>query len=141
MFFKNDKNKSENNFLIKACALLIHAAKIDENYTENEEEIIKKTLLELGAKKETITQTIKDAKSIEKNSNQILDFTKEVKNLPETDKIKIIESLWSIIYSNNEADIYETNLMRRLAGLLYIDSSTMGDIKDRIKKNYNDLYS
>ena len=88
----------------------------------------------MGAKEETISQTIKDAKSIEENSNQILDFTKEVKNLPENDKIKIIVALWSIIYSNNEADIYETNLMRRLAGLLYIDSSTMGDIKDKIKK-------
>jgi uncharacterized tellurite resistance protein B-like protein len=134
MFFKKDSIGSENNFLVKTCALLIHAAKIDENYTENEEEIIKKTLLELGGKKETITQIIKDAKSIEENSNQILDFTKEVKNLPKTDKIKIIEALWLIIYSNNEADIYETNLMRRLAGLLYIDSSTMGDIKVRIKK-------
>ena len=134
MFFKKDSTKTEKSFLVKTCALLIHAAKIDENYTENEEEIIKKTLLELGAKKETITQTIKNAKLIEENSIQILDFTREVKNLPETDKIKIIEALWSIIYSNNEADIYETNLMRRLAGLLYIDSLTMGDIKDRIKK-------
>ena len=134
MFFKKDSTETDKNFLVKTCALLIHAAKIDENYTEKEEEIIKKTLLELGAKKETTAQIIIDAKSIEENSNQILDFTKEVKNLPETDKIKIIESLWAIIYSNNEADIYETNLMRRLAGLLYIDSSTMGDIKDRIKK-------
>ena len=134
MFFKKDSTKTEKNFLVKTCALLIHAAKIDENYTEHEEKIIKKTILELGAKNETITQIIKDAKSIEENSNQILDFTREVKNLPETDKIKIIEALWSIIYSNNKADIYETNLMRRLAGLLYIDSSTMGDIKDRIKK-------
>ena len=134
MFFKKDSTETDKNFLVKTCALLIHAAKIDENYTENEEDIIKKTLLELGAKEETISQTIKDAKSIEENSNQILDFTREVKNLPENDKIKIIEALWSIIYSNNEADIYETNLMRRLAGLLYIDSSTMGDIKDRIKK-------
>ena len=134
MFFKEDKNKNESNFLTNTCALLIHAAKIDENYTEKEEEIIKKTLLDLGAKKETTTQIILNAKSIEENSNQILDFTKEVKNFPESDKIKIIESLWAIIYSNNEADIYETNLMRRLAGLLYIDSSTMGDIKDRIKK-------
>ena len=134
MFFKKDSTKIEKSFLVKTCALLIHAAKIDENYTKNEEEIIKKTLIELGAKEETISQTIKDAKSIEENSNQILDFTREVKNLPENDKIKIIEALWSIIYSNNEADIYETNLMRRLAGLLYIDSSTMGDIKDRIKK-------
>ena len=134
MFFRKESTETEKNFLVKTCALLIHAAKIDENYTKNEEEIIKRTLLELGAKKEAITQIIKDAKSIEENSNQILDFTREVKNLAETDKIKIIESLWSIIYSNNEADIYETNLMRRLAGLLYIDSSTMGVIKDRIKK-------
>ena len=134
MFFKKDSTKIEKNFLVKTCALLIHAAKIDENYTKNEEEIIKKTLIELGAKEETISQTIKDAKSIEENSNQILDFTREVKNLPENDKIKIVEALWSIIYSNNDADIYETNLMRRLAGLLYIDSSTMGDIKDKIKK-------
>ena len=134
MFFKKDSTKIEKNFLVKTCSLLIHAAKIDENYTKKEEEIIKKTLIELGAREETISQTIKDAKSIEENSNQILDFTREVKNLPENDKIKIIEALWSIIYSNNEADIYETNLMRRLAGLLYIDSSTMGDIKDRIKK-------
>ena len=134
MFFKKNSANTDNNFLIKACALLIHAAKIDENYTEKEEEIIKKTLLELDAKKETITQIIKDAKSIEEDSNQILDFTREIKNLSENNKIKIIEALWSIIYSNNEADIYETNLMRRLAGLLYIDSSTMGDIKDRIKK-------
>ena len=134
MFFKKDTTGTEKNFLVKTCALLIHAAKIDENYTEKEEEIIKKTLLELDAKKETITQIIKDAKSIEENSNQILDFTREVKNLAENDKIKIIEALWSIIYSNNEADIYEANLMRRLAGLLYIDSSKMGDIKERIKK-------
>ena len=135
MFFKKDQSVNENNFLVKTCALLIHAAKIDENYTENEEEIIKKTLLELGGKKESISQTIKEAKSIEENSNQILDFTKEVKNLPEKDKVKIIEALWSIIYSNKEADIYETNLMRRLAGLLYIDNKTMGDIKEKIKQN------
>ena len=135
MFFKKDSTKTENNFLVKTCALLIYAAKIDENYTEKEEEIIKKTLLELGAKKETITQIIKDAKFTEENSNQILDFTREVKNLPENDKIKIIEALWSIIYSNKDADIYETSLMRRLGGLLYIDKKTMGDIKEKIKQN------
>ena len=99
MFFNKDSTETDKNFLVKTCALLIHAAKIDENYTEKEEEIIKKTLLELGAKMETITQIILDAKSIEENSNQILDFTKEVKNLPEADKIKIVEALWSIIYS------------------------------------------
>ena len=134
MFFKEDKNKNESNFLTNTCALLIHAAKIDENYTKNEEEIIKKTLLELGASTENIDQTIEKAKTIEGNSNQILDFTREVKNLPDKDKIKIIEALWTIIYSNNDADMYETNLMRRLGGLLYIDSKTMGDIKDKIKK-------
>ena len=132
MFFKREEIKN-NNFHVKVCALLIHAAKIDENYTETENEIIKKTLEELGLEKEKILKTIEDAKKIEENSNQILDFTREVKNLPEEDKIKIIEALWSIIYSNNEADIYETNLMRRLAGLLYIDTKTMGDIKERIK--------
>ena len=135
MFFKKDEIKN-NNFLTKVCALLIHAAKIDENYTDKEEEIIKKTLNELGLEKENISKTIEEAKIIEKNANQILDFTKEVKNLSDHDKIKIIESLWSIIYSNKEADIYETNLMRRLAGLLYIDNKTMGDIKERVK-NHN----
>ena len=134
MFFKKDNNKTEVDFLIKICALLVHAAKIDENYTENEEEIIKKTLLELGAPQEDLSKITKKAKIIEENSNQILDFTKEVKNLSDKDKIKIVEALWSIIYSNKDADIYETNLMRRLAGLLYIDNKTMGNIKDRIKK-------
>ena len=133
MFFKKDNNKTEVDFLIKICALLVHAAKIDENYTENEEEIIKKTLLELGAPQEDLSKITKNAKIIEENSNQILDFTKEVKNLSDKDKIKIVEALWSIVYSNKDADIYETNLMRRLAGLLYIDNKTMGDIKERIK--------
>ena len=133
MFFKKDNNKKEVDFLIKICALLVHAAKIDEDYTENEEEIIRKTLLEIGASKEDLSQVIKKARIIEENSNQILDFTKEVKNLPEQDKIKIIEALWSIIYSNKDVDIYESNLMRRLAGLLYIDNKTMGDIKEKIK--------
>ena len=133
MFFKKDNKKIEDSFLIKVGALLIHTAKIDENYTNNEEEIIKKTLLELGVKNENLSSTIKEAKIIEENSNQILEFTREVKNLSEKDKIKIIEALWSIIYSNKDADLYETNLMRRLAGLLYVDSKIMGDIKERIK--------
>ena len=133
MFFKKENKKVEDSFLIKVGALLIHAAKIDENYTENEEEIIKKTLLELGVEIENLSNVINEAKIIEKNSNQILEFTREVKNLSEKDKIKIVEALWSIIYSNNDADLYETNLMRRLAGLLYIDSKIMGDIKERIK--------
>ena len=134
MLFKKEELKKKN-FITKVCALLIHAAKIDENYTDKEEEIIKKTLNELGVEDENISNTIKEAKIIEESANQILDFTREVKSLPEQDKIKIVESLWSIIYSNEDADIYETNLMRRLAGLLYIDNKTMGDIKEKIKQN------
>ena len=133
MFFNKDEKKVDDSYLIKVGALLIHTAKIDEDYTDNEEEIIKKTLLELGVKTEKLSYTIKEAKIIEENSNQILEFTREVKNLSKTDKIKIIEALWAIIYSNKDADIYETNLMRRLAGLLYLDSKVMGDIKNKIK--------
>ena len=130
MFFK-EKNSNE---IEKIAALLIHAAKIDENYSDDEEKIIKKTLLEIGANNQNIENIIMNAKKIEENSNQILEFTKEVKDMDESNKIKIIKTLWQIIYSNKEADIYETSLMRRLAGLLYIDSKTMGDIKDQIKK-------
>ena len=134
MFFKKEEIK-KNNYLTKVCALLIHAAKIDENFTDKEEEIIKKAIKELGVEDKNISKTIEEAKIIEENSNQILDFTKEVKSLPEQEKIKIIEALWSIIYSNKDADIYETNLMRRLTGLIYIDNKTMGDIKEKIKLN------
>ena len=134
MFFnKKEKNNTVID-LVKIGALLIHAASIDENYSVEEEEIIKKTLLNLGANKNNIDTLVKEAKKCEEDSNQILDFTKEIKNLDEINKIKIIKSLWKIIYSNNKADIYETNLMRRLAGLLYIDSKIMGDIKEEIKK-------
>ena len=132
MFFQKNKNMDDD--LSKVAALLIHAAKIDQNYSIKEEEIIKKTLTEIGANNDNVGEIINNGKKIEENSNQILDFTKEVKNMEEQNKIKIIETLWKIIYSNNEADMYETNLMRRLTGLLYIDSKLMGDIKERIKK-------
>ena len=134
MFFKNNKN--QNNNLLKIAALLIHAAKIDENFTIEEEKIIEETLLNLGANKKNVKQIIIESKKIEDKANQILEFTKEVKNMNENDKIKIVETLWRIIYSNKDADIYETSLMRRLAGLLYIDNKTMGDIKEKIKKNF-----
>ena len=134
MFFKNNKN--QNNNLIKISALLIHAAKIDENFTVEEEKIIEETLLNLGANKENVKQIIMESKKIEEKAYQILEFTKEVKSMEESNKIKIIETLWRIVYSNKDADIYETNLMRRLAGLLYIDNKTMGDIKEKIKKNF-----
>ncbi|MDA9769158.1 TerB family tellurite resistance protein [Candidatus Pelagibacter sp.] len=132
-FFKNNKIIDDNSYS-KIAALLIHAAKIDESYDEKERNIIKKTLIQLGAEGSGIDNLISDAAKIEKNSNQILDFTREVKNLPESDKIKIIESLWRIIYSDDSADIYETNLMRRLAGLLYINAKIMGDLKEKIKQ-------
>ena len=130
MFFQKDKN----NNLVKVAALLIHAAKIDEDYSYKEEDIIKELLLKIGAENENIDDLIKESKKIEEDSNQILDFTKEIKNMNQENKIKIIESLWKIIYSDKNADIYETGLMRRLAGLLYIDSKIMGDIKEKIKK-------
>ena len=135
MFFNKKKENENDGFnLVKIAALLIHAARIDEKYSIEEEEIIKKTLLDLGTDKNELETIIKKAKQSEENTHQILDFTREIKNLQEKDKIKIIKSLWRIIYSNKEADIYETNLMRRLSGLLYIDSKTMGDIKEQIKK-------
>ena len=114
---------------------MIHTAKIDEIYTDKEKDIIKKTLFELGADGTNIEEIMSNATIIEENSNQILEFTREIKSIPDSDKIKIIESLWKIIYSNNNADMYETNLMRRLSGLLYINNKTMAEIKQRVKKN------
>ena len=130
-----DNIQNSNELLSKTTSLLIHAAKIDENYTNKEKEIIKKTLIELGAIHSEVDQIIINAEINEEKSNQILDFTKEIKNKGHDFKIKIIETLWNIIYSNNEADMYETSLMRRLSGLLYIDNKTMGVIKEKIKKN------
>ena len=138
IFKKNKSPKKENiQLLSKTASLLIHAAKIDENYTDKEKEIIKKTLIQLGINHSEVNQIMTEAERNEKNSNQILDFTKEIKNSNEDFKKKIIESLWNIIYSNNEADMYETNLMRRLSGLLYLDNKTVGDIKKKIKNNFN----
>ncbi|MDA8846890.1 TerB family tellurite resistance protein [Candidatus Pelagibacter sp.] len=137
-FFKNKEKEKDtvNNdkSYSNIAALLIHVAKIDENYEDREKEIIRKTLIELGATISNIDKLIADASVIEENSNQILSFTREVKNAPESDKIRIVESLWKIIYSDDNADMYETNLMRRLAGLLYIDAKTMGDLKEKVKK-------
>ena len=142
MFFTKKEDKSANNNLSKIAALLIHAAKIDENFSLEEEIIIKKALEKLDNTNQNIEDIIKKGKSIEENSNQILDFTKVAKNMDEKDKIKIIETLWLIIYSNNEADMYETNLMRRLGNLMYIDNKLMGDIKENIRKKKitNDIY-
>ena len=134
MFFKNKENGLNENF-IKVAALLIHVAKIDQNYSEKEEKIIIQALLEFGIDQKNIQQIVSEGKKIESNSNQILEFTKEVKKMNNNSKIKIVETLWKIIYSDNLSDIYESNLMRRLTGLLYLDSKIVGDLKKKIISN------
>ena len=137
LFKKDKENKNDGNHLslISVAALLINSAKIDENFTEKEKDIIKKALIEMGANKDNLDEIIRDAELKEKDSNQILEFTKEVKNKSIEEKKIVIEALWTIIYSDEQADIYETNLMRRLCGLLYLDSKVVGDIKEKIKSN------
>ena len=132
---KNKSKEKPNQNLINTAALLIHAAKIDQIYTEKEKDIIKRTIIDLSETEENIDTIILEAEKLENESIQILDFTKEVKNLDEEDKIKIVEALWKIIFSDNQSDTYESNLMRRLSGLLYLDNKTVGDIKERIKSN------
>ena len=136
--FSNEKEseKDESHLsLICVAALLIHSAKIDENFTEKERDIIKNALIEMGANEDNLDEIIKDAELKEKDSNQILEFTKEVKNKSYEEKKIVIEALWTIIYSDEKADIYEANLMRRLSGLLYLDAKTVGDIKEKVKSN------
>ena len=130
---KKEKKLNDDDKYIKSAALLIHAAKIDENYTDKEKSIIKKTLIELGVKEDKLNELYNEAEVIEKNSNQILDFTREIKNSNDEFKIKITETLWSIIYSDGSSDMYEDNFMRRLTGLLYLDKKIVGDIKERIR--------
>ena len=137
LFKKEKKNKNDGNHLslISVAALLIHSAKIDENFTKKEKTIIKNALIEMGADENNLDEIIIDAESREKDSNQILEFTKEVKNRSLDEKKIVIEALWTIIYSDEQADMYESNLMRRLSGLLYLDSKVVGDIKEKVKSN------
>ncbi len=133
-FNKDDENKNNDKISIKSLAcLLIHAAKIDENFSPKEKDIIKKTLINLGVDSKNINDVILEAELAEKDSNQILEYTKDAKNLNYEKKKILLEALWSIIYSDNNADIYEANLMRRLSGLLYLDKKLVGDIKEKIK--------
>ena len=137
LFKKNTEKKNDDNHLslISIASLLIHSAKIDENFTEKEKNIIKNALIEMGADQKDLDKILKDAELKEKDSNQILEFTKEVKNKSIEEKKIVIEALWNIIYSDENADMYETNLMRRLSGLLYLDPKVVGDIKEKIKSN------
>ena len=142
-FFLKNKNKDKDNksnkynLYIKTAALLIHAAKIDENYSNTEKKVIKKALIDLGVIEKNIEEIFNKAENAETNSNQILEFTKEIKNSDENFKLKLIETLWTIIYSDNSLDMYESNFMRRLTGLLYLDNKIVGNIKEKIKKKFN----
>ena len=131
--FKNESNTDNKFSIISIACLLIHAAKIDENYSDKERKIIRDSLIKLGAETKEIDEIIKKAEENEKNANQIIEYTKEAKNLSNEQKILLIEALWEIIYSDKNADMYETNLIRRLCGLLYLDKKVVGDIKEKVK--------
>ena len=126
--FNKDNKLNNDTDLINVACLMIHAAKIDENYTDKEMKIIKETLTKLG-NNEDLNKLILEAEKKESDSNHIQDFTKNIKAMDKNDKIEIIKNIWSIILSDGTSDMYEENLMRRLAGLLYVDAKTMGDIK------------
>ena len=135
-FFNKNSEKSDiNEESINIACLLIHAAKIDENYTSEEKEMIKKTVKKLYPDLENLDAVISKAEQKENDSNHIQEFTKDVKSLSMENKIIIIETLWRIILSDGKSDIYENNLMRRLAGLLYLDDKIVGETKVKILRN------
>ena len=132
-FFKNQKKKNSNNNIL-VIALLIHAAKIDENYTEIEEKIIIKAIIQLyNTSFNESEKLLKLAEKKEKESNQIVEFTREIKKYSIEFRLKIIEIIWKIVYSDNTSDNYESNLIRRICGLLYISDKDNGIIKTKVK--------
>ena len=135
-FLNKDKEKTDSNAAsINIACLLIHAAKIDENYTSEEKEIIKKTVKKLYPDLDNLDEVITQAERKENDSNHIQEFTRDVKSLSTEKKITIVETLWRIILSDGKSDIYENNLMRRLAGLLYLDDKIVGETKIKILNN------
>ena len=134
-FNKNNEKSDTNEESINIACLLIHAAKIDENYTSEEREIIKKTVNKLYPDLNDSNEVILKAEQKENDSNHIQEFTKDVKSLSMENKIIIVETLWRIILSDGKSDIYENNLMRRLAGLLYLDDKIMGETKVKVLNN------
>ena len=128
-FLKKDEKLESSSDLLNIACLMIHAARIDENYTDKEKNIIKKTLSKFNKNNENIDTLILEAEKKESDSNHIQDFTKNIKAMDKINKIEIVKNIWTVILSDGNSDIYEENLMRRLAGLLYVDSKTMGDIK------------
>ena len=132
-FLNKNKEKPDTNAeAINIACLLIHAAKIDENYTSDEKEIIKKTIKKLYPDLNNLNDVITQAEQKENDSNHIQEFTKDVKSLSTENKILIVETLWRIILSDGKSDIYENNLMRRLAGLLYLDDKIVGKTKVKV---------
>ena len=131
-FNKNNEKSDTNSESINIACLLIHAAKIDENYTSEEKKIIKKTVKKLYPDLDNLDEVVSKAEQKENDSNHIQEFTKEVKSLSLENKIIIVETLWRIILSDGKSDIYENNLMRRLAGLLYLDDKIVGETKVKI---------
>ena len=135
-FLNKDKKKPNINVeSVNIACLLIHAAKIDENYTSEEREIIKKTVNKLYPDLGNLDDVVSQAEQKENDSNHIQEFTKDVKSLSTENKIIIVETLWRIILSDGKSDIYENNLMRRLAGLLYLDDKIVGETKIKVLKN------
>ena len=135
-FLNKDKEKPETNTeSINIACLLIHAAKIDENYTSEERGIIKKTVKKLYPDLDNLNDIISKAEQKENDSNHIQEFTRDVKSLSTENKIIIVETLWRIILSDGKSDIYEDNLMRRLAGLLYLDDKVVGETKVKVLNN------
>jgi uncharacterized tellurite resistance protein B-like protein len=131
-FFKKKKEINEDNVIL-IPALLIHAAKIDENYTEVEKKIIIKAIMDLNKFDfNKAEQVLKDAEKKEEESNQIIEFTREIKKYPIEFRLKIIEIIWKIVYSDGKHDSYESNLIRRICGLLYVSDKDSGTIKERI---------
>ena len=112
---------------------MIHAAKIDENYTDREKSIVKNTIKKLNDDNEDVDKLMIIAEEKESDSNHIQEFTKSIKSMDKDKKKEIIKNIWEIILSDGNSDIYEENLMRRLAGLLYIDDKTIGEIKLNIQ--------
>ena len=135
-FLYKDKEKPDVNVeSVNISCLLIHAAKIDENYTSEEKEIIKRTVKKLYPDLNNLDEVVTQAEQKEKDSNHIQEFTRDVKSLSIENKIIIVETLWKIILSDGKSDVYENNLMRRLAGLLYLDDKIMGEIKIKVLNN------
>ena len=135
-FLNKNKGKLDANVeSVNVACLLIHAAKIDENYTSEEREIIKKTVKKLYPDLDNLDKVVTEAEQKENDSNHIQEFTRDVKSLSSEYKIIIVETLWRIILSDGKSDIYENNLMRRLAGLLYLDDKIVGETKVKVLNN------